>query len=123
MVSEAISLLLIKTTGFKFRADESYLVLLVYRKSSLGSEFVESLPNSTWTLIESYADLTPRGLDVPLSTSEPLQDLNRVGRVSAANHGQLHHPVDWEERRRKARIHDFRVERESHRSQGQGTPS
>lgn len=57
-----------------------------------GGDVLESLPNSTWSLIESHSNLTPRGLEVPVISSEPLRDVNRVVPYKVANNGQLYYP-------------------------------
>lgn len=44
----------------------------------LGLEVLDSLPNSMWALVESYANLTARGLEVPMASSESLHQINRV---------------------------------------------
>jgi hypothetical protein len=87
--SEPVSLQQIKTSGFSFKTDEAYLVLLIYRKDSLGGEVLDCLPNSTWALIESFSNLTPRGMEVPFSSSEPLREVHRVNGILLAYYRQL----------------------------------
>jgi hypothetical protein len=36
-----------------------------------------NFPHSMWGVVESYSNLTPRGLEVPISSSESLTNLNK----------------------------------------------
>ena len=78
---------------FTFSSNECYLVLFIYHKgidgifnlnsivllknvSNLESSSFVNFPHSMWGLVESYSNLTPRGLEVPAATSESLINVN-----------------------------------------------
>eukprot|EP01016_Furgasonia_blochmanni_P003180 TRINITY_DN11245_c0_g1_i1.p1 TRINITY_DN11245_c0_g1~~TRINITY_DN11245_c0_g1_i1.p1 ORF type:complete len:237 (-),score=30.72 TRINITY_DN11245_c0_g1_i1:34-744(-) len=75
--SEPISLQSIQTSNFTFSSAECYLVLLVYKKGSEDKSGFLAFPHSLWGLVESYSNLTPRGLSVPVAASENPCDLNK----------------------------------------------
>jgi hypothetical protein len=70
--SEPINLSTIQSSGFNFLSNECYLVLLVYRKSHQDDNMFLSFPHQMWGTVESYSNLTPRGLESPLAASEYL---------------------------------------------------
>lgn len=51
-------------------SNECYLVLLIYRKAHEEYNKFLSFPHQMWGVVESYSNLTPRGLEFPLATSE-----------------------------------------------------
>jgi len=65
------------SSNFAFNSNECYLVLYIYKKSTeeipSSSEFIDSI----WEIIESYSNLTPRGLETPVASSESMSTLNR----------------------------------------------
>ncbi|EAS01558.2 dual specificity phosphatase domain protein (macronuclear) [Tetrahymena thermophila SB210] len=71
ILNSAISLQNLQNSNFTFLSKECYVVLVVYRRSKDQDKntFV-SFPHSMWGIVESYNNLTPRGLEYPLSTSE-----------------------------------------------------
>jgi protein-tyrosine phosphatase len=72
-----ISLQNIQNSNFTFSSNECYLVLFVYRKGAEESTSFSNFPHSMWGLVESYSNLTPRGLEVPAATSESASSYNK----------------------------------------------
>ncbi|KAL4486727.1 hypothetical protein ABPG72_022202 [Tetrahymena utriculariae] len=71
ILNSAISLQNLQNSNFTFLSKECYVVLVVYRRSKdQDTNTFVSFPHSMWGIVESYNNLTPRGLEYPLSTSE-----------------------------------------------------
>ncbi|CAK63622.1 unnamed protein product (macronuclear) [Paramecium tetraurelia] len=68
--SEPINLSTIQTSGFNFLSTECYLVLLVYKKAQEEYNQFTNFPHQMWGVVESYSNLTPRGLEEPVAASE-----------------------------------------------------
>ncbi|CAD8182181.1 unnamed protein product [Paramecium pentaurelia] len=68
--SEPINLNQIQTNGFNFLSNECYLVMLVYKKAHEEFNQFTNFPHQMWGLVESYSNLTPRGLESPVVASE-----------------------------------------------------
>ncbi|KAM3134971.1 hypothetical protein pb186bvf_012971 [Paramecium bursaria] len=71
--SEPINLSTIQSSGFNFLSNECYLVLLIYKKAHEKSNQFTNFPHQMWGLVESYSNLTPRGLGCPVASSEQFE--------------------------------------------------
>ena len=76
---KTLALSTITLIEFTFSKQECYLILLVYKQNIskiatlslilVENELAFSFPHSMWGIVDSYTNLTPRGLNSPITTS------------------------------------------------------
>ena len=58
------------------KSAQGYLIFLPIKTAAEESPFL-NFPHSLWGLVESYTNLTPRGLTVPVACSDNQSEINK----------------------------------------------